>query len=152
VTAPALIAQHPLLKGLPASYLATIAECGADATFPKGAALYREGQEQRCFYLIRDGSVALQTAAPDRDPSTFMTLHSGDFVGVSWLAPPFRCSFDAIATSFVRAAAFDASCLRGKCDADPALGYALMQRFIPALIERMTCARLQALDLYGVTA
>ncbi len=144
-----LIRAHPILDGLPDQYLKTIAECAAEATFDAGAKIYNEGDDARCFYLIRNGTIALQTSSPDRNPATFLTLHRNDFVGVSWLAPPFRCSFDALAASDVEALAFDAYCLREKCESDPGLGYALMQRFIPALIERMKCARLQALDLYG---
>jgi len=147
-----LIRDHPILAGLAEEHLRTIAECGREAAFDAGAKIYGEGDDQRYFYLIRDGAVALQTAAPDRGPATFQTLHRRDFVGVSWLAPPYRSSFDALAVTDVKTIAFDARCLRAKCDADPTLGYALLQRFTPALIERMKCARLQALDLYGKPA
>ena len=52
----------------------------------------------------------------------------------------------------MRALAFDGACLRGKCEADPGLGYALMQRFAPVMIERLQATRLRLLDLYGDVA
>jgi len=52
----------------------------------------------------------------------------------------------------VRAIGIDARCLRGKCDADHHLGYELMMRFMPVLIERLNAARMQALDVYAVPA
>jgi hypothetical protein len=49
----------------------------------------------------------------------------------------------------VRATAFDGACLRGKCDADPALGYELISRFAQTMIERLQSTRLRLLDVYG---
>ena len=47
------------------------------------------------------------------------------------------------------AVAFDGACLRGKCEADPALGYELMRRFAAVMIDRLQHTRLRLLDLYG---
>jgi hypothetical protein len=52
----------------------------------------------------------------------------------------------------VRTIAFDGACLRGKCAADPALGYALMQRFTALLAERLQATRIRLLDVYGHVA
>ena len=45
--------------------------------------------------------------------------------------------------------AFDATCLRGKADEDPELGYELMRRFIPVIVERLQATRVRMLDVYG---
>jgi hypothetical protein len=45
--------------------------------------------------------------------------------------------------------ALDGACLRGKCDQDPALGYALMQRVSAVLYERLQDTRIRLLDVYG---
>jgi CRP/FNR family transcriptional regulator, cyclic AMP receptor protein len=44
---------------------------------------------------------------------------------------------------------FDGACLRGKCDADPVLGYALMKAFAGLLVRRYMETRLQLIDVYG---
>jgi hypothetical protein len=48
-----------------------------------------------------------------------------------------------------RAIGIDAACLRRKCDDDPVLGYAVMQRVLPMLAGRLNATRLQLLDVYG---
>ena len=58
-------------------------------------------------------------------------------VGWSWLFPPYRWHFDARALDMVRAVAFDGACLRGKCDDDHTLGYELLGRFAPVMLERL---------------
>ncbi len=71
-------------------------------------------------------------------------------VGVSWLVPPYRWSYDAKALETTRALALDAKCLRGKCDDDHDLGYELMKRFVPVLVERLQATRLQMADVYAI--
>ena len=41
------------------------------------------------------------------------------------------------------ALSFDAACLRGKCDDDAELGYELMRRFIPVIVERLQATRVR---------
>ena len=86
---------------------------------------------------------------PGRGAVTFQTLSAGEVVGVSWLIPPYRWSYDARALEAVRAIALDAACLRRKCDADHDFGYAMMLRFVPVLVQRLQATRLQILDVYG---
>jgi CRP/FNR family cyclic AMP-dependent transcriptional regulator len=43
----------------------------------------------------------------------------------------------------------DAVCLRRKLDDDHDLGYEVMQRFVPVLIDRLQGTRLQMLDVYA---
>ena len=111
--------------------------------------LFRDGDEANTFYVLRHGAVALETFVPARGPVTIETLETGEVLGWSWLFPPYRWHFDARALSLVRATAFDGACLRGKCEADPALGYELMSRFAQVAIERLQWTRLRLLDVYG---
>lgn len=147
-----LIRAHPFLEGLESNYLRHMVGCAQNATFNKDAYLIREGEDAGQFFLIRKGTVALESFAPNRGPMIFRTVEESDFLGVSWLTPPYRWQFDARAVEPVRAVAFDAKCLRDKCDADPAMGYALMKRFVPALMQRLQASRLQLMDLYGPPA
>ena len=49
----------------------------------------------------------------------------------------------------MHAIAFDGACLRGKCEADPQLGYDLMKLFAAVIVERLQATRLRLLDVYG---
>jgi hypothetical protein len=61
-------------------------------------------------------------------------------------------AFDARAIGNVHTVAFDAACLRGKADEEPVLGYELMRRFIPVIVERLQATRVRMLDVYGHVA
>jgi CRP/FNR family cyclic AMP-dependent transcriptional regulator len=144
-----LLAHVPIFDGLGERALETIAGCGGNVRFEAGQTLFREGDAADTFYLVRHGSVAVETFVPARGPMMIETIEAGEVIGWSWLFEPYRWHFDARALTQVRATAFDGACLRGKCDTDPALGYALMSRFAQVLIERLQWTRLRLLDLYG---
>ncbi len=54
-----------------------------------------------------------------------------------------------MAQTEVKAVAFDALCMRGKCDQDNTLGYELVKRFSQIIMERLQATRLALLDVYG---
>jgi CRP/FNR family cyclic AMP-dependent transcriptional regulator len=148
-TLESLLAETPFLEGLGQPELALLAGCAQNVRFAAGEQLFREGEAADTFYVVRHGSVALETFVPARGPVVIETIESGDVIGWSWLFPPYRWHFDARALTVVRAVAFDGACLRRKCDEDPVLGYALMGRVAQVLIERLQWTRLRLLDVYG---
>jgi CRP/FNR family cyclic AMP-dependent transcriptional regulator len=144
-----LLAGQAFLDGLPEETVAFIAGCAKNVRFDAGQYIYRSGESADDFYLIRHGTAALELFDPARGPITFQTVKTGEILGVSWLVPPHRRHYDARAVELIRAIAFDAKCLRAKCEADHSLGYEMMKRFMPPLMERLEAARLQSADLYG---
>jgi CRP/FNR family cyclic AMP-dependent transcriptional regulator len=144
-----IIEQHPFFKELGESFCKFISGCGKNVRFNAGQYLVREGAPADQFYLIRHGKVALEVGAPGRAPVQFQTVGEGEIVGVSWLVPPYRWTYDAKALELTRALAMDANCLRQKCEADHHLGYELMKRFVPILVQRLHGTRMQILDVYG---
>ena len=144
-----LLHDVPIFHGLEEPALELIAGCGSNVHFKPGEVLFREGDPADTFYVIRHGSLAIEAFVPARGHVTIETLDAGEVIGWSWLFPPYRSQFDVRALSSVRATAFDGACLRGKCEADHALGYELMSRFAQVLIERLQWTRLRLLDVYG---
>lgn len=144
-----LLAEIPSLAGLSDDQAALVAGCGHNIVCETGTHIFREGDPADCFYAIRRGSVALELAAPPRAALILETLHSGDVLGWSWLFPPYRVKFDARASEEVHAIAFDGACLRGKCEADHALGYELMKRFAAVMTHRLQTTRVRLLDVFG---
>ncbi len=144
-----VLAEVPFLEGLDSDRLALLAGCAGNVHFPAGARLFREGDAADTFYVVRHGSVALETFVPARGSVVIETIDAGEALGWSWLFAPYRWHFDARALTAVRATGFDGACLRQKCESDPALGYELMGRFAQVLIERLQWMRLRLLDVYG---
>ena len=146
------LASQPLFQDLDQEYLELLAGCASNVRFQPKQLIFRQGEPADRFYLIREGSVSLEIPSLHDGPLTIQTLGKGEVLGWSWLFPPYQWHFDARARQATRAIAMDGRCLRGKCDADPALGYDLMKRFSAIMHERMQAARLQIIDLYGPTA
>ena len=148
-TIETLLHEVPLFDGLDPGQFELIAGCGTNTHFADEQMLFRQGDPADTFYVIRHGSVALETFVPGRGTVTIETLEAGEVIGWSWLFEPYRWHFDARALSALRATSFDAACLRRKCEDDPRLGYALVTRFAGVLIERLQWTRLRLLDVYG---
>ena len=149
MTLEPLLRDHPFLKDLEPEYLALLAGCATNVRFGAGSFLFREGgAADRCF-LIREGKIALEIAAPGHGAIIVQTLAAGDVAGFSWLLEPHQWQFDGRAVEPVHAFALDGTCLRGKCAEDPRLGFELTQLFARLAIQRLQATRLQLLDVYG---
>lgn len=144
-----VLAAHPFFSGLDEDYLEIIAGCAKNVAFRAGEAIFREGQAADWFYLLREGRVVLDISVPHRGKVTLQTLEPGEVLGWSWLFPPYKWAFGATATEPTRAIAMDGTCLRGKCEADPRMGYELMKRFARVMMDRLQATRVQMLDVYG---
>jgi CRP/FNR family transcriptional regulator, cyclic AMP receptor protein len=151
-TVEQLLAEAPAFDGMSEDHLALIAGCAQNKTFTDDEYLMREGDPADTFFVIRHGRVAMEIFVPQRGGVTIETIDDGDLLGWSWLVPPFRQHLDARALGNVHTVAFDAACLRGKSDTDPVLGYELMRRFIPVIVERLQATRVRLLDVYGHVA
>ena len=149
MTLEPLLRDHPFLRGLEPEYLALLAGCAANVRFREGSFLFREGDPAGQCFLIREGKMALEIAAPGRGSIIVQTLGAGDVTGFSWLLEPHQWEFDGRAVEPVRALALDGTCLRGKCTDDPRLGFELTQLFARLAIRRLQATRLRLLDVYG---
>lgn len=144
-----ILAQQHFLKGMDKEHLEAIADCASYVRFQKGDFLFHEGEFARRFYIISSGKVAIEIFTAGRGPVIVETLDDGDVLGWSWLFEPYRWHFDALAQTDITAVAFDALCLRGKCEANHDLGYELVKRFSQVIVERLQATRLALMDVYG---
>jgi CRP-like cAMP-binding protein len=141
--------QHPFFAGLDEPVVALLSGCATNTHFRPGEHLFREGEGADTFYVVRHGRVSLEVHGPAGPPVVVDSVEDDDVIGWSWIVPPYRWLFDARATEETSAIAFDATCLRAKCEADPAVGYALLQRVVKVMSARLHSARVRLLDLYG---
>ena len=144
-----LLSDHPFFRELPDADRRLIAGCGRNVRFVSGETIFREGEAADHFYVLREGRVAIEMDVLGKPPFLVTTLGGGDVLGASWLFPPHRWQFEAVALADTAAVALDAVCLREKCDADPAFGYRLVGRFAALLVQRLQATRLRLLDVYG---
>jgi CRP-like cAMP-binding protein len=148
----ARISAHPFLVALTGEQHAALAEDAISVTFTTGERLFAEGGVADRFWLIEHGGIALDMRVPGRGDQIVETLAAGTVLGWSWLHPPYRWHFGAVARVATAAIAFDAASVRRRFDADPAFGYAVLRSFTPVITERLQATRLRLLDLYASPA
>ncbi len=145
----ALIAEQPFVDGLADEHITLLAACASLCGYRAGTRILAEHDHAGFFMLLRSGRVALESQLPGRGRETFLTLGAGDVLGWSWLVLPYRWHYDARAATDTHVIRFDAGVLLQQMERDPALGYAIHQRFTTLIVQRMQAARLQGLDIYA---
>jgi CRP/FNR family cyclic AMP-dependent transcriptional regulator len=143
-----ILAQQPFLQNLDPEHLQLLVGCASNVRYEAGQFLLREGEEANEFFIIRSGKVAIEIYSPERGPINIETIGEGDVLGWSWLVSPYLWRFDARALDLTRALVLDGKCLRGKCESDHHLGYALLNRFAHIIDRRLQATRIQLLDIY----
>ena len=113
VTAEAL-AAHPFLHGMSGDHLVTLAEVASDVTFPAKQRLFEDGRSATRFWLLQSGHVTLDLHVPGQGRMKIDTIGMGELLGWSWLFPPYRWAFGAVAASPVKAFEFDARMVRAQ--------------------------------------
>ncbi|GIF13923.1 cyclic nucleotide-binding domain-containing protein [Actinoplanes teichomyceticus] len=146
------VSAAPFFARLAPRLLRELCALGGPVAYPPGERIFTEGGEADRFWLIEQGSVALDLRVPGRGDQVIETLTAGTVLGWSWLYPPYRWNFGAVTRSPVDAVVFDAAAVRARCDTDPVFGYAMLRLFTPVITERLHATRLRLLDLYAPAA
>jgi CRP-like cAMP-binding protein len=76
-------------------------------------------------------------------------LGTDEVLGWSWLIPPYKWTFEALAESDSRVLVFDGKALLQLCESDHHFGYALMKRFTSLMSERLHAARIKMMDSWA---
>src|SRR6516164_3845538 len=148
----AALAAHPFLHGMPADQLGMLAEAARDVRFPARYRLFEDGGNATRFWLIQSGHVSLDLQVPGEGPVVIETIGMGELLGWSWLFPPFKWAFGAVAVTPVEAFEFDARAVREFCAADPGFGYELNQRITRVLANRLQATRIRLISRTGYSA
>jgi CRP/FNR family cyclic AMP-dependent transcriptional regulator len=98
VTAEAL-AAHPFLHGISHDRLAVLAEAASDVAFPARHRLFEDGGSASRFWLVQSGQVTLDLHMPGQGQVRIDTIGMGELLGWSWLFPPYKWAFGAVAAS-----------------------------------------------------
>ena len=148
----AALAAHPFLHGMSRDQLGVLAEAARDVSFPARHRLFEDGGNATRFWLIQSGHVSLDLHVPGEGPVVIETIGMGELLGWSWLFPPYKWAFGAVAVTAVEAFEFDAATVRKLCAADPQLGYEFNQRITGVLAKRLQATRIRLIARLGHSA
>lgn len=138
-----------LFASLPPGGAAALLTLGGDVSFAAGSRLFEEGRHADRFWIVRTGTVALDTHVPGRSPVVVETVGAGELVGWSWLVPPHVWRLGATAATPVHARQFDAAEVLELCARDPVVGEALARYVAGVVGRRLEATRTRLLDLYA---
>ena len=144
-----LLTEHPFLSGLQPAWLDRLSSFAHPVYRNRGYRLFAAGRPATRFWLLRSGRVTLDIDTPGRGGVTIETVEPGTVIGWSWLFPPYRWHFGAVALDPIRTIEFDAPGVRHLMSDDPALGQELTRRFMHVVVDRLQATRLRLLDRYA---
>ncbi|MFJ8148167.1 cyclic nucleotide-binding domain-containing protein [Streptomyces sp. NPDC096094] len=120
-----------------------------EVSFEAGTRLFEEGRPADRFWVIRSGTVTLDSRVPGRRAAAIESVSHGELLGWSWHFPPYQWQLGASALSPVRAWEFDAEAVRAMCARDPEFGRAVAAWVGSVVAHRLQAARIRLLDLYA---
>jgi CRP/FNR family transcriptional regulator, cyclic AMP receptor protein len=141
------LGAHPFVRGLPPQHIEKLAGLASEIRFQDDQIIFRQADVSNLFCLVVSGKIGIEVNAPGR---TFriQTIGEGETFGWSSMLGGREKQFQARALGAVRALAFDGAKLREACESDCGLGYAIMQRLLRVVADRLQALRLQLLDVY----
>ncbi len=144
-----------LFGNLDAARLDLVAGLCRGRSFKRGDLVFAEGDEAGELYVLSTGSVALEMSlqpVPDRPaiPTAVNVLTPGDCFGWSALVEPYTYSLSSRCMASSSVLAIKSDILRGKMDADPALGHKVMTMLATLARRRLEETRLRLVSGLGI--
>lgn len=144
-----LLESHPFLADLPRPWLERLSYQARPGVRHSGQRIFQQGSAADRFWLLRSGQVALDFHVPGRGDVGIETIAAGSVLGWSWLFPPYRWEFGAVAVDRTLTIEFDAAGTRRLIAEDDALGRELTTRFMRVVVDRLHAARTRLMELYA---
>jgi CRP-like cAMP-binding protein len=144
-----ILRNHAFTRGLGDQQIAALAELATAVSFEADELILVEGQRSKCFYLITDGSVAVELRSP-----TFVVcvqaLAPGHVFGWSALLEDHDTLFQVRARERTAALRLNGAALRAACLSDTLLGTELLQRTLKVVAGRVRAIEMRFAEMCGV--
>lgn len=140
-----------LLQGIAENHLHQLAVSAVVQHYAPGSTLFQENAVHHTFYLIVEGTVALDIHIPRRGTKRVLSVEPGEILAWSAILGNGVMTTSAVTTAATSLIAWPAQKLLALCESDHEIGFRFMQRIAQALSRRLTATRLQLLDMYAET-
>lgn len=141
-----LLKSAPIFKGIEEAYLKKLANMGQEAVYAKGHIIFREGEDAKALYILRDGQVSLEMRV-DMGQGQGVRLANVDVAkkgaafGWSALVEPYKYTLTATCVEPASLIVFEATELRTLLNSDTDLGYQVMKRMAKLIASRLEHTR-----------
>lgn len=140
------LASHDFFSELDERNKKFLADSAVVRELSEGDVLFHQGESADKFYLLRSGEVSVQVPALMGPALQIQKLREDQILGWSWLIPPYRWNFQALALEDAVVLEFDGSIILARCEQDPTFGYQLLKLFAALMSERLDAARQKMMD------
>lgn len=144
--------ETQLFHDLSDQHLQPLANSGLLQHYGAGFTLFQENSIHHTFYIVFEGSVALDLHPPRRSAKRILTIGPGEILAWSAILADGRMSTSATTLLPTQLMAWPAQKLLELCQNDHEIGFQFMKRISQSLSKRLTATRMQLLDMLGETA
>jgi CRP-like cAMP-binding protein len=149
ITLQTALRQHRFTQGLTEEHIASLARVGSTVAFEENELILVDGQRSNAFYLVTDGSVAVELRTP-RYVVCVAAVTPGEAFGWSALLDQQDTAFQVRAREHSVALRLDGPGLRALCHDDPALGVEILHRVLRLVAGRVQATEIRFAEMCGV--
>ena len=145
------IAQSELFKGLGKKALEAVTGQGVEKSYERGDLVFREGDEARTFYILKDGAVDLVMGT--QEELCFVVSLPGEIFGWSALVEPYRYRATARCTAGARLVEIRHEAVDKMVKDSPEEGVIIFRNLAAIVTEKLRLVyqeRISDADLEGV--
>ena len=143
------IRNHAFTSGLTEAQVASLASLASQVTFQENEVILVNGQRSTSFYLVVEGSVAVELSSP-RYVVCVQAVGPGQMIGWSALLDHQDTVFQVRARERTKALRLDGAALSTLCHADPQLGVEVLRRTLQVVAGRVKATETRFAEMCGV--
>jgi CRP-like cAMP-binding protein len=136
----------PFTQGMTSKHLKRLTAMAAEVAFAADEIIFREGDEGKAIYFIREGQVVVEGQVAGYGMLPMLTLGPGDLLGWSALFPPRLKTSTARAVKPTQAIAIDVGQLQAAFQTDQVLEMEIIRRVADIIADRLKATRVQLLS------
>ena len=142
------ISQIEILRGLSKEQRQQVKCLGRPECYGPDTLIFTEGAEARKFYLVEDGRVAIESQVARGLRFPLSIVYPGQAFGWSALVPPHVYTATVTALSKTRVISVDQEALLSMMQAEPCLGFTIMQNVACIVASRLRTMELALAGLF----
>lgn len=142
------ITGFPLLAGLSRDHIDLLTSAATRVGYVKRQRLFIQDEAAVGCWLVLDGRVAIDSLVLGRGHEIVTVVGPGEIAGWSWLVPPYRWQFGAVALTPVEALRLDTDYLRTVMAHDPEFGLAVTEAMLALARQRASAVDARFADRY----